>query len=158
MRGRVLGVDARTGDGLVAGDDGRRYTFQPHDWASRGEPAIGIEVDFDADDRRALSIYPIPAPIAAPTPAGAPTPATMPAAAPPIRSDHNKYVAAVIAFLFGVLGIHRFYLGRTGSGIAMLVMTCTVIGMLITGPWAFVDMIRYLIMSDEEFAARYRRG
>lgn len=150
MRGRVLGVDARTGDGLVAGDDGRRYTFQPHDWASRGEPAIGIEVDFDADDRRALSIYPIPAP----TPAGA----TTPAAALPIRSDRNKYVAAVIAFLFGVLGIHRFYLGRTGSGIAMLVMTCTVVGMLVTGPWAFVDMIRYLIMSDEEFAARYRRG
>ncbi len=155
MRGRVLGVDARTGDGLVAGDDGRRYTFQPHDWASRGEPAIGLEVDFDADDRRALSIYPIPAPISAVAPHPVSTTA---APAPAVRSDRNKYVAAVIAFLFGVLGIHRFYLGRNGSGIAMLVMTCTVIGLLITGPWAFVDMIRYLIMSDEEFAARYRRG
>ena len=147
MRGRVLGVDARTGDGLVAGDDGHRYTFQPADWASRGEPAIGIEVDFDAEDRRALSIYPIPA---------AP-PALVPPAAPRVRNDRNKYVAAVIAFLLGSLGIHRFYLGRTGSGIAMLVLTCTVVGLLITGPWAFVDMIRYLIMSDEEFAARYRR-
>lgn len=155
MRGRVLGVDARTGDGLVAGDDGRRYTFQPQDWASRGEPAIGLEVDFDADDRRALSIYPIPAPISAVTPSSA---ASVAPPAPPVRSDRNKYVAAVIAFLFGVLGIHRFYLGRTGSGIAMLVMTCTVIGLLVTGPWAFVDMIRYLIMSDEEFADRYRRG
>lgn len=147
MRGRVLGVDARTGDGLVAGDDGRRYTFQPADWASRGEPAIGIEVDFDADDRRALSIYPIPA--AAPPAVAQP--------APPVRNDRNKYVAAVIAFLLGSLGIHRFYLGRTGSGIAMLVLTCTVVGLLITGPWAFIDMIRYLIMSDDEFAARYRR-
>lgn len=148
MRGRVLGVDARTGDGLVAGDDGRRYTFQPADWASRGEPAIGIEVDFDADDRRALSIYPIP--VATPPVAAQP--------APPVRNDRNKYVAAVIAFLLGSLGIHRFYLGRTGSGIAMLVLTCTVVGLLVTGPWAFIDMIRYLIMSDEEFAARYRRS
>ncbi len=147
MRGRVLGVDARTGDGLVAGDDGRRYTFQPADWASRGEPAIGIEVDFDADDRRALSIYPIP--VAMPPVAAQP--------APPVRNDRNKYVAAVIAFLLGSLGIHRFYLGRTGSGIAMLVLTCTVVGLLITGPWAFIDMIRYLIMSEDEFAARYRR-
>ncbi|WP_344692769.1 TM2 domain-containing protein [Sphingomonas cynarae] len=140
-------MDARTGDGLVAGDDGRRYTFQPADWASRGEPAIGIEVDFDADDRRALSIYPIP--VATPPVAAQP--------ASPLRNDRNKYVAAVIAFLLGSLGIHRFYLGRTGSGIAMLVLTCTVVGLLITGPWAFIDMIRYLIMSDEEFAARYRR-
>ncbi|MBD8545578.1 TM2 domain-containing protein [Sphingomonas sp. CFBP 8760] len=147
MRGRVLGVDARTGDGLVAGDDGRRYTFQPADWASRGEPAIGIEVDFDADDRRALSIYPIPA--ATPPVAAQPAPA--------VRNDRNKYVAAVIAFLLGSLGIHRFYLGRTGSGIAMLVLTCTVVGLLITGPWAFIDMIRYLVMSEDEFAARYRR-
>lgn len=153
MRGRVLGVDARTGDGVVAGDDGRRYTFQPADWASRGEPAIGIEVDFDVEQNRALSIFPIPP--AVPLPA-APQPVIAPP--PPVRNDRNKYVAAVIAFLLGTLGIHRFYLGRTGSGIAMLVLSCTVVGLLVTGPWAFIDMIRYLVMSDEEFAVRYRRG
>jgi TM2 domain-containing membrane protein YozV len=150
MRGRVLGVDARSGDGLVAGDDGRRYTFQPADWASRGEPAIGIEVDFDTADTRALSIFPIP-------PAAAAVPAAAVPVPPPIRNDRNKYVAAVIAFLLGTLGIHRFYLGRTGSGIAMLVLSCTIVGLLVTGPWAFIDMIRYLVMSDEEFADRYRR-
>lgn len=73
-------------------------------------------------------------------------------------TDRNKYIAAVLAFVLGTLGIHRFYLGRTGSGIAMLVMSITVIGLLVTGPWAFVDMIRYLIMSDRDFAARYARG
>ena len=41
MRGQVLGVDSRTGEGLVAGDDGRRYRFTPEDWAQRGEPAMG---------------------------------------------------------------------------------------------------------------------
>ena len=43
MRGQVLGVDPRSGEGLVAGQDGQRYRFAPEDWAHRGEPAIGIE-------------------------------------------------------------------------------------------------------------------
>ena len=151
MRGQVLGVDRRTGEGMVAGDDGQRYAFTPDDWAHRGEPAVGLPVDFEPRDNRALSIFPVPA-----APGSVPVAAV--AAPTPVTTSRNRIVAALLAFFFGTLGIHRFYLGRTGSGIAMLVMTCTVVGMLITGPWAFVDMIRYLIMSDEEFAARYRRG
>src|SRR5687768_18017921 len=60
MRGQVLGVDTRTGDGIVTGDDGRRYSFKPDDWAHRGEPAIGMIVDFETADNRALSIFPVP--------------------------------------------------------------------------------------------------
>jgi len=71
--------------------------------------------------------------------------------------DRNKLVAAVLAFVVGPLGIHRFYLGRTGSGIAMVVLSCTIIGLLVTVPWGFIDMIRYLVMSDREFAERYAR-
>ena len=148
MRGQVLGVDTRTGDGIVAGDDGRRYTFKPKDWAHRGEPAIGMQVDFESDQSRALSIFPVPG--AAPVPVAAAAPA-----AP--HNDRNKYVAAILAFLLGPLGVHRFYLGRTGSGITMLVLTCTIVGLLLSAPWAFIDMVRYLIMSDREFAARYPR-
>jgi TM2 domain-containing membrane protein YozV len=150
MRGRVLGVDPRTGEGIVAGQDGQRYRFAPEDWAHRGEPAIGIEVDFEAANDRALSVFPMPT---APGPRRAVPPATV---APP-TNDRNKYVAAVMAFVIGTLGIHRFYLGRTGSGIIMLVLSITVIGLVISAPWALIDMIRYLMMSDEEFAARYPR-
>jgi TM2 domain-containing membrane protein YozV len=151
MRGQVLGVDTRTGDGMVAGEDGRRYAFRPADWAHRGEPAIGMQVDFEAHENRALSIFPVPGTVPAPAPSAA---APRPAGA---GSDRNKYAAALIAFFFGPLGIHRFYLGRVGSGIAMLVLTCTVIGLIVSVPWALVDMVRYLVMSDEEFAARYAR-
>ncbi len=148
MRGQVLGVDTRTGDGVVVGDDGRRYAFRPRDWAARGEPAVGMEVDFEANESRALSLFPVPGTAPAPSPSSAHS-------AP--QNDRNKYVAAVIAFLLGPLGIHRFYLGRVGSGIAMLVLSCTIIGLLLSVPWAFIDMIRYLVMSDREFAARYAR-
>ena len=148
MRGQVLGVDTRTGDGIVTGEDGRRYSFKPEDWAARGEPAIGMEVDFETHENRALTIFPVPGT----------SPPPVPAATPALDlGDRNKYVAAILAFLLGPLGIHRFYLGRNGSGIAMLVLSITIVGLILSVPWAFIDMIRYLLMSDREFAARYAR-
>ena len=149
MRGQVLGVDTRTGDGIVLGGDGRRYRFRPRDWAAHGEPAIGLDVDFEVEADRALSIFPVPGSTPAPAP---------PAATPAIPdNDRNKYVAALLAFLIGPLGIHRFYLGRTGTAVLMLLLTCTVVGLLATVPWSLVDMVRYLVMSDREFAVRYAR-
>ncbi|HEY0084748.1 MAG TPA: TM2 domain-containing protein [Allosphingosinicella sp.] len=154
MRGQVLGVDTRTGHGKIAGDDGTRYSFTPEDWAHRGEPAVGMYVDFETEETRALTIFPVPSK----EPAAAPGTITLPHRPVPAEHDRNKIVAALLAFFLGPLGIHRFYLGRTGSGIVMLVLTCTIVGLLVTGIWAFVDFIRYLIMSDREFAERYARN
>jgi hypothetical protein len=39
----------------------------------------------------------------------------------------------------------------------MLLLTFTIVGLIVTVPWAFIDMIRYLVMSDREFAHRYAR-
>jgi TM2 domain-containing membrane protein YozV len=157
MRGHVLGVDTRTGDGMITGEDGRRYSFRPPDWAHRGEPAVGLYVDFEATESRALSIFPVPS---APNAPATTTRGAYSAPAAQMREgmgDRNKLIAALLAFFFGPLGVHRFYLGRIGSGIAMVVLSCTVIGLLATIPWAIIDMIRYLVMSDREFAARYAR-
>ncbi|MBY9062806.1 TM2 domain-containing protein [Sphingomonas yunnanensis] len=149
MRGQILGVDVRSGDGLVAGEDGERYTFSPEDWAQHGEPMRGQLVDFEAAAGRARNVFPVPvAPAATALPA--------PAASVP-TTDRSKYIAAVLAFLFGIFGIHRFYLGRVTSGIVMAVLTFTVIGALVTVPLSIVDMVRYLVMSDRDFAARYGR-
>lgn len=152
MRGHILGVDTRTGDGMITGEDGRRYSFRPPDWAHRGEPAVGLYVDFEATEGRALSIFPVPGATAPAVTAAGHVPAPHGAG-----SDRNKLVAALLAFVIGPIGIHRFYLGRIGTGIMMLVLSCTVIGLVLTIPWALIDMIRYLVMSDEEFAARYAR-
>ncbi len=39
----------------------------------------------------------------------------------------------------------------------MVVLSCTLVGLLLTIPWAFIDMIRYLVMDEREFAQRYAR-
>lgn len=149
MRGQILGVDVRTGEGQVTGDDGRRYRFRPEDWAHRGEPAVGLTVDFEPEESNARSIFPLPVAVtgalAVHSPARPPAPTT----------DRNKIIAALLALFLGVFGIHRFYLGRNGSGVAMLLLTLTLFGLAITGIWAFVDFIRYLVMSDRDFARRY---
>ena len=144
MRGQILGVDRVSGDGQISGDDGKRYRFRPEDWSDKIGPAVGALVDFDASDGRAVAVYR--------------QPGSVPAMAQPrrrLRSDRNKWVAALLAFFFGIFGVHRFYLGQTGSAIAMLVLTLTLVGVLATGIWALVDCIRYVIMSNGEFEDRF---
>lgn len=145
MRGQVLGVDRVSGEGQISGEDGLRYTFTPADWSDSRGPAVGARIDFATEGARALRIFRLPDLQAEPRELRAPA------------HDRNKYVAAVLAFFFGVFGIHRFYLGRNGTGVLMLVLSITVVGLIVTGIWALVDTVRYLVMSDAEFAHRYAR-
>lgn len=59
-------------------------------------------------------------------------------------SDKSKTVAAVLAFLFGYIGVHDFYLGYIKQGIIKILLTITGIGTLISMPWALIDMIKIL--------------
>jgi TM2 domain-containing membrane protein YozV len=49
-------------------------------------------------------------------------------------------VAYLLAIFLGVLGAHRFYLGRTGSAVAMLLISLTFFGLIITYIWVLVDL------------------
>lgn len=55
--------------------------------------------------------------------------------------SRKKSVAAayVLWFFFGVLGAHRFYLGRAGSAVFMLLLSLTVVGLIVTVVWALID-------------------
>ncbi len=69
------------------------------------------------------------------------TPARADEPLPDDVSDRQILPAFLLAFFLGVFGVHRFYVGKTGSGIAMIVLTVTVIGLIVTGIWATVDWI-----------------
>ena len=68
-------------------------------------------------------------------------------------SDKSKVVAALLSFFLGALGIHRFYLGRIGSGIVMLVLNIIGFGILaFVEIWALIEFIRILCngLSDSQ--------
>ena len=54
-------------------------------------------------------------------------------------------VAIVCCLFVGTLGVHRFYLGRTSTAIAMLVLSLAsplllFLPLLVTATWALVDL------------------
>ena len=62
----------------------------------------------------------------------------------PVASPPKSKVAAILlAFFLGTLGIHRFYMGHTVTGVVMLLITVLTLGFgtIITWPWSIVDMI-----------------
>ncbi len=63
----------------------------------------------------------------------------------------DKNVAAILAFFFGGVGAHKFYLGQIGSGILYLVFCWTFIPSLI----AFIEFIILAMMDRDEFNRRY---
>jgi len=63
----------------------------------------------------------------------------------------SKVVAALLAFFLGGIGGHKFYLGQIGWGLIYLVFCWTGIPVIV----AFIELIIYLVMSDEEFARKY---
>jgi TM2 domain-containing membrane protein YozV len=58
-----------------------------------------------------------------------------------MTSPKSRTATTLLAFFLGAFGVHRFYAGKIGSGIAMLILTCTLIGAIVSGVWAFVDFI-----------------
>ncbi|MFT5527828.1 MAG: TM2 domain-containing membrane protein YozV [Pirellulaceae bacterium] len=61
----------------------------------------------------------------------------------------TKIVGGLLALFLGNLGVHHFYLGSTMAGVICLV-TCGGCGIL-----SLVEAIMLLIMSDEDFDAKY---
>ena len=53
----------------------------------------------------------------------------------------STVVYLILLWFFGIIGAHRFYAGKTASGVLMLILTCTVYGILITGIWWLIDLI-----------------
>lgn len=57
-------------------------------------------------------------------------------------SAQGKTVMALVCWFFGIIGAHRFITGKIGTGIIQLVLTCTIVGMIISGIWALIDFFQ----------------
>lgn len=69
---------------------------------------------------------------------------------PKVRIDNStaksKLIAVLLALFFGVFGIHNFYLGYNGKGLAQLLITLISFGFLsgIVYLWAVIEAILIL--------------
>jgi TM2 domain-containing membrane protein YozV len=69
----------------------------------------------------------------------------------PENSEKSRLVALLLCFFLGVFGAHRFYVGKIGTGILMIL---TIGGL---GIWAMIDLIMVLlgVFRDKEGARVY---
>jgi TM2 domain-containing membrane protein YozV len=63
-------------------------------------------------------------------------------------STKSRLVALLLCFFLGPLGVHRFYVGKVGTGILMLV---TLGGL---GIWVVIDMILIIVGSFSDGEGR----
>ena len=146
MRGKVLSYDDYTGSGLISGDDGVRYTFTRGGLMGGAREAFpGAQVDFEIGDGVATNIY------------------ITSGAALNLSGDKNRIVAAILAFVLGGIGIHKFYLGKTTAGVLMLLggtvgwITFGFVPALVY-LIAFIEFIIYLLKTDGDFHRDYVVG
>lgn len=70
------------------------------------------------------------------------------------RIMKDKAVATILALLLGGIGVHRFYLGETWTGLFYLLFCWTFIPLF----FALIDFFCFLFMSNENFDRRYNMG
>jgi TM2 domain-containing membrane protein YozV len=59
-------------------------------------------------------------------------------------SRKSRLVAFLLAFFLGLLGVHRFYVGKIGTGVVQLVLSVSFVGLIVSSVWLVVDCILIL--------------
>ena len=167
MRGQILVFNEQKEAGAIITEDGRRFLFHINDWQDVVPPDRGMAVSFmlDADNRARQVQLAVPESVAPPG-------AAMQSSAPPQGRQarpKRKPVITLLALFLGIFGAHRFYMGAWGWGLVQLLGTFIGIGIVaalvpplggllyfavIVLTW--VEAIRYIWMTDNEFKVRVR--
>lgn len=165
MRGQILVFNEQKEAGAILSDNGRRFLFHVSDWEDVVPPDRGMTVSFmvDADGR------PRQVQLAPPKSTGAAAEvSSMPAAASLFAlQPKRKPVITLLTLFLGIFGAHRFYMGAWGWGLVQLLAVPLFIGVLVALlpalggllyfaaiVFIWVEAIRYIWMSDDEFETR----
>ena len=181
MNGQILDYSAQTNSGLIAGDDGNRYSFVGAEWKDQAIPNRGMRVDFEAQGGDAVAIYrAVPA-------SGAGIGGALEGV---MGSEKTKVVAGLLGIFLGWAGVHKFYLGikkpaiiqlavgggglvvalnlgtifmnlgifGVGALIGLLLYVIGYIALMSAGTLGLVEGIIYLTKSDEDFQSIYVTG
>jgi len=63
----------------------------------------------------------------------------------------DKTTSALLAFILGGFGVHKFYLGKTGMGLLYLVFSLTYIPAIV----AFIESLVLFSMTEKDFNKKY---
>lgn len=66
--------------------------------------------------------------------------------------NNSKIVAGLLGILLGEFGVHNFYLGYTGKGIAQLLITLLSIGLLswVSAIWGLIEGVLIIVSHTGE--------
>ena len=181
MNGQILDYSAQTNSGLIAGDDGNRYSFVGAEWKDQAIPNRGMRVDFEAQGGDAVAIY------RAVSASGGGIGGALEGV---MGSEKTKVVAGLLGIFLGWAGVHKFYLGikkpatiqlAVGGGglvvalvmgnifialgifgigalIGLLLYAIGYLALMAAGVLGLVEGIIYLSKSDEDFQSIYVTG
>jgi TM2 domain-containing membrane protein YozV len=142
MKGKILDFNVASAQGVIAGEDGKRYRFVGGEWKSKDAVRAGLRVDFVGNGENAQQLY-LDITIA--------------------PASSTKVAAALLAFFFGAFGVHKFYLGYKKQGVIMLLTF--LFGFILIGLpsmaimiIAFIEFILYITKSDDDFEQSYIVG
>lgn len=138
MKGQVLDFSIQTNSGVIASDDGRRYSFTGDGWQIPTPPQIGMPVDFDTNGGTAIDIYAATrnAPPSS-TPAVLP-PARTPAAtvvqtragASPQDLERRGRVMSIIGIVIGIPTLFLFWIPVFGWTLMMVGLGLSIAGLV----------------------------
>ena len=144
MKGRVLAFSIQQGNGVISGDDGKRYKFLASSWNSDRNPVQGMRADFEVSPHgEALAIY-----------------LDLSTTASNELEKKSRTTAVILAFFLGAFGAHKFYLGNQQTAIIMLLSSLIgiffyLLPTIVMSTIAFVEFIIYVTKTDEEFHEIY---
>lgn len=104
MIGHIESYDDERQTGAIKYED-KFYEFHIDEWGSETEPKIGDDVDFvPEEDGSATNVGLVGAYLN------------------DLKPVKNRYIAAILGIVFGVIGLHRLYLGFYGIAAVQIII------------------------------------